>query len=72
MQSVESARASIEDMLAALAEPESPGFSKSCIDKDSVKLLDCERDSNGRRGRVVVEMQITDKMSNQMGNLHGE
>lgn len=72
VQSVESAREQIEGMLGAMAEPESPGFSKACIDQDSVRLLSVERDESGKNGKVVIEMQITDKMTNQLGNLHGE
>jgi uncharacterized protein (TIGR00369 family) len=70
-QDVESAREQIVDMLNALGEPESPGYSKACIDQESAKLLQCERSEDGKKGRIVVEMLVTDKMANQMGNLHG-
>lgn len=71
VQSMEAAKQSILDMLHAMGEPESPGFSKYCIDQDSARLLDVERSENGKTGRVVIEMKVTEKMTNQMSNLHG-
>lgn len=55
-----------------MADPDSTGFCKSCIDQDSLTVLDCSRNDDGRSGRVVIEMQITEKMANLMGNLHGQ
>jgi len=70
-QSVESARSQIEEMLSALGEDESPGFSKFALDKDSMVLLECERNDKTKKGRIVVEMMVTEGMSNQLGNMHG-
>lgn len=70
-QSVESARSQIEEMLSALGEEESPGFSKYALDKESMTLLECERNEQGKKGRIVVEMMVTEGMSNQLGNMHG-
>jgi uncharacterized protein (TIGR00369 family) len=70
-QSVEAARAQIEDMLNALGEGESPGYSKYALDKDSMVLLECERDEKSKKGRIVVEMMVTETMANQLGNMHG-
>ena len=70
-QSVEAARTQIEDLLGALGEPESPGFSRFALDKASACVLECERDETTKKGRIVVEMMVTEGMSNQMGNMHG-
>lgn len=71
VQSVESAREQIVDMLASLGEDESPGFSKWALDKDSVELLHVSRSEDGKQGKIVVEMLVTERMSNQLGNMHG-
>lgn len=70
-QSVESARGQIEEMLSALGESESPGFSKFALDQESMKLIKCERDEITKKGRIIVEMMVSESMSNQLGNLHG-
>jgi acyl-coenzyme A thioesterase 13 len=70
-QSVEDARHSIEEMLSALGESESPGFSKYALNAESIQLLDCERNETTKKGRIVVEMQVSEGMSNQLGNMHG-
>lgn len=71
VQSVESAREQIVDMLSSLGEDESPGFSKWALDKDSVELLHVSRSEDGKQGKIVVEMLVTERMSNQLGNMHG-
>jgi uncharacterized protein (TIGR00369 family) len=70
-QSVQDARGQIEDMLQAMGEPESPGFSRYALDAKSIQLLQCERDDKTNKGHIVVEMQVTEGMSNQLGNMHG-
>ncbi|UZJ54723.1 hypothetical protein CBS101457_004043 [Exobasidium rhododendri] len=70
-QSVESARVQIEDMLWAMGENESPGFSKFALDQESMKLLECERDEKTRKARIVIEMVVTEGMANQLGSMHG-
>lgn len=57
-------------MLSAMLEAESPGFSKSCLDK-SLRLTSLERAEDGRTARIVCRMQVTEAMANQLGNLHG-
>jgi uncharacterized protein (TIGR00369 family) len=69
-QSVESARSQIEDMLLAMGE-DSPGFSKYALDGHSISLIDCQRDEKTKKGKIVVEMMVTEGMSNQLGNMHG-
>jgi uncharacterized protein (TIGR00369 family) len=70
-QSVEAARLQIEDMLSAMSDDESPGFSRFSLDQDSIALLECERDEKTKKGRIVIEMKVTDGMTNQLGSMHG-
>lgn len=72
VQSIESAREQIIDMLEAMGEDSSPGFSKACIDQESARLLVAERSEDLKKSRVVVEMKVTEKMTNQLSNLHGK
>lgn len=72
VQSIESAKQQIVDMLEAMGEETSPGFSKACIDQQSARLLVAERSEDLKKSRVVVEMKVTEKMTNQLGNLHGK
>lgn len=69
---MQEARKHIEGLLTSMADPDSTAFCKSCIDQNSLKVLDCSRNDDGRSGRVAIEMQITEKMANLMGNLHGQ
>lgn len=74
-QSEESARQCIEDMLSALAEEESPGFSKFALGPN-LRLVDAKRitgdDGKSIQSVVKIRMEVDEKMANQMANLHGE
>lgn len=72
LQSVSAARQAILEMLETVST--SPTFTGASLDHDSMSLLVCEREGEGRaaQSRVVVEMKVVGKMTNQLGNMHGE
>jgi len=61
-------------MLEAISSEDSPGFSKYAM--NNVKLMEGGR-TTGSDGKSVqsvlkIRLEVSEKMSNQMGNLHGE
>lgn len=81
--SMDQATTWIKDMLGALAQPDSPGFSRSAI-SPTAKLVSAQRlDKDGQQasdddvkrgkfnGRVVLRMKCEEGMANQLGSMHG-